>query len=149
MALSATITSTVFANLPVKAVHVGNVTVSGQVSQLAATATVGDILFLCKIPHGAKFVGMEVDHTTPATALGIDYGLATGGAAGGGASFSCCITAGAKATMLRRTVLGEPVKVSVSDNDPNRYGIFAAQLASGTTTESFKINFSITYRTDE
>ena len=144
-----TLTSTVFDNV-LKQVHTGNVTVAGSFSRGATTNTVGDVIFLAKIPHGARIVDMIVDHTCAATALGIEYGLASGAATGGGASLSCFSAALAKATIARLAVLGsQNLRVSVSDSDPNRYGIFSAQLSTGTTTESYAINFSITYRNDE
>ena len=145
-----TLTSTVFDNLPIKAPHVGNVTIGGSYSRGATTNTVGDVVFLAKIPHGAIVVDILVDHTTPATALGVEYGLATGTPVGGGASLSIFSAALAKATYSRISVVGhQNTRISVSDSDPNRYGIFAAQLSTGTTTESYAINFSITYRCDE
>lgn len=148
-----TTTSTVF-DRPAKATHIGNITVGGSYSQGGALNTLSDVIFLAKIPHGALIVDILCDHTTPATALGIKYGLATGTAAGGGASSSCFTAATAKATKTRITAMGNntagvPVRISVSDSDPNRYGIFAATIATGTTTESYAINFSITYRMDE
>lgn len=149
----ATYTSTVFANLGPKQVHVGNVTVSGQYVGGAATHTVGDIIFLAKIPHGAKIVDIAVDHSTSETALGIDYGLAKGGAADGAASYSIFASALATATVgrisARRASGSGPITVSVTDSDPVRYGIFGAKIASGSATTSLIINFSITYRCDE
>lgn len=149
----ATYTSSVFVNVAPKAVHVGNVTIQGQYVSGAATHTIGDIIFLAKIPHGAKIVDMAVDHSTTETALGVDYGLAKGGADQGAASYSIFASALATATVGRisaRKVSGAgPTTVSVSDNDGSRFGIFSAKLASGSTTTSLIINFSITYRCDE
>lgn len=147
-----TLTSTIFDRQPTQ-VHVGNITVGGSIAVPGTTNTLSDIIFLAKIPHGAMIVDVLCDHTTPATALGIKYGLASGTAAGGGASLSCFTAATAKATLTRKTSLGNntagvPVRVSVSDLDTNRYGIFCATLSTGTTTESYAINFSITYRVD-
>lgn len=150
MAVS-TLTSTVFDNLPLKTVHAGNVTIGGRFAVGASSGgTVGDIIFLAKIPHGAIVNDIVVDTVTAETAMGVDFGLATGTAAGGGASLSCFCSATTKGTVTRITAAGgQNVRVSVSDSDPNRYGIFAAKLASGTTTASYAINFSITYRCDE
>lgn len=143
-----TLTSTVFDNV-LKQVHTGNVTVGGSFARGATTNTLSDIVFLAKIPHGAIVVDMYSDHTTPATAMGVKYGLASGAAGGGGASVSCFAAATAKATVARLGVGNQNRRVSVSDSDPNRYGIFCAVLSTGTTTESYAINFSITYRNDE
>jgi len=142
-----TYTSTVVANGPVKAVHVGNSSVSGQLAW-TATSTVGDVGFLCRLPHGATVVDLIVDHTTGATAQALSYGMARGAAAGGGGNLSCFINSGAQASVLRKTVLGLPVTVSVSDTDPLRYGEFACKIESGSTTTSLFVNFTISYRSD-
>lgn len=143
----ATYTSTVFANNQPKGVHAGVNSVSGQINLGSQASSNGDVLFLAKVPHGAKFVSIEVDHTTGATAQALSYGLASGGPAGS-ATFSCFIASGAQATQLRKTVLGVPADVSVSDNDPNRYGILAAKVESGSATTSLIVNFIFNYRMD-
>lgn len=142
----ATYTSTTFANNQPKGVHVGNMSVSGQLIW-GATSTVGDVGFLCKLPAGAMVVDIIVDHSTGATAQALDYGLASGGPAGS-ATFSCFTSALAQATVGRKTVLGVPAVVSLSANDPTGYGIFACKVASGTTTTSLIVNFTIVYRMD-
>lgn len=148
-----TLTSSIFDRLP-KAVQIGNVTVGGSINIPGTTNTLSDVIFLAKIPHGALIVDICCDHTTQQTALGIKYGLATGTAAGGGASSSQFTAAIAKNAVSRlvklgNTTTGVPHRISVSDNDANRYGIFAATISTGTTTDSYTINFSITYRVDE
>lgn len=143
----ATYTSTVFANNQPKAVHAGNSSVSGQFNLGATASSAGDVIFLAKIPHGAKFISIEVDHSTGATAQALSYGLASGGPAGS-ATFSCFIASGAQAAILRKTVLGVPADVSCSDLDPNRYGILAAKVESGTATTSLIVNFIFNYRMD-
>ncbi len=145
-----TLTSTVFDNLPLKQVHTGNITIQGSFNRGATTNTLSDVIFLAKIPHGALIEDIRVDHIAPdATALGIKYGLATGAATGGGASWSCFTAALAKGSVARKSVQSTAVRVSVSDSDPNRYGIFAATLSTGTTTGSYTINFAVIYRCDE
>ena len=143
---TATYTSTVFLNNQPKAVHAGVNSVSGSVMATAAS-TVGDVFFLAKIPHGAKFVDMQVDHTTGATTQALSYGLAVGGP-GGTATYSCFIASGAQATILRKTVLGVPADVSVSDGATDRYGILSAKVESGTPTTSLIVNFIFSYRMD-
>ena len=145
----ATYTSTVFANNQPKAVHVGNSSVSGQINLAATASSTGDVLFLAKIPHGAKFISIEVDHTTGATTQVLTYGLASGGP-GGSATYSCFIAnaGGAQGAIIRKTVLGVPADVSVSDLDPNRYGILSAKVESGTATTSLIVNFIFNYRMD-
>lgn len=145
---AATYTSTLWANTP-KAIQAGVSSVSGQLSGWGATkSTVGDVGFLCKVPHGATIIDIIVDHSTGATAQALSYGLTSGAAAGGGANLSCFVASGAQATMLRRSVIGGVQTVSVSDADPNRYATFACLVESGTTTTSLVVNFTIYYRTD-
>jgi len=149
----ATYTSTVFVNVAPKQVHTGNVTVAGQYNAGATVTSLGDVIFLAKIPHGAKIVDIMVDHSANETACGVDYGLAKGGAADGAASLSIFVSALAKNTVSRLAVTrppgSGPVTVSVSDTDPVRYGIFGAKPVTGSASTSLMINFSITYRCDE
>jgi hypothetical protein len=142
----ATYTCTTF-NQPAKYNATGVQSVSGSVMATAASS-VGDVFFLAKIPHGAKFVSIEADHTTGATAQALSYGYATGGAAGGGASFSVFIASGAQATLLRKNVAGIPADVSVSDSSVVRYGILAAKVDAATATTSLIVNFVFNYRMD-
>lgn len=148
MAVS-TYTSTVYSNLP-KQVHVGNVTVEGQINH---SGTVGDILFLCKVPHGAKIVDMHEYHTSGQTAAAYSFGFDRGIAAGGGGNASILIASGAIATENRlsfanRTTAGM-TQISLSDTDPVRYAVFQAKAESGTFTISLSMAWSITYRIDE
>lgn len=154
--------STFFA--PIKAPHIGNVTITGQYVSTAPTSppnSTGDVIFLAKIPHGARVVDFAVDHSTSETTFGMKYGLASGTPAGGGSSYSfysaSLATATAKTRYAGGTVqrvanlagAGDPWRISVSDNDPNRYGIFAAKIATASATTTFVVNYSITYRCDE
>jgi hypothetical protein len=150
----ATYTSTVFDNFQPKQNATGNVTVSGQFRGGATAYTVGDIIFLAKVPHGAKIVEFAVDHSTSETALGMDYGMASGGSiAGGGADMSQFAAALAKATIIRsnkqRVAGDDGQRVSVSNDSGVRYGIFAVKPVSGSATTSLIVNFSITYRSDD
>jgi hypothetical protein len=146
----ATITSTTFANYQPGGLHVGTMSKSGQVV-VPATGTApsaGDVAFLCKIPHGAVIVDFMEDHTCADT-IGISFGLATGGPSGQ-ATLSALISSGAKATFNRRNVVntGGGVTVSVSDNDPSRYGVLSAKIESGSLTASVTINWTVLYRYD-
>lgn len=145
----ATYTSTTFANYPAKSVHVGQMSVSGQYSYGAQASSAGDVIFLCKLPTGAVVTEVQENHTTGATAQGVSIGLATGGAAGGGASFSAYIASGAQATINRINVLGPTFATSVSDLDPNRYAVLAAKVESGSATTSLQINWTVNYRVDQ
>lgn len=148
--VATTLTTTTFNNPP-KAVHAGINSVSGNFNATSTQiGTLGDTIFLCKIPHGAIIVDFVEDHSTGATTAIYSTGLTTGGAPGGGASLSAFIAAGVQATVNRRSVVGGmPYQVSVSDLDPNRYGILSMTSASGSTaTTSLIINWSVLYRTD-
>lgn len=143
----ATYTSTVFANEP-KAVHVGNMAVSGQYSFGATASSTGDVVFLAKIPHGAVIVDFMENHTTGATTQPISFGMALGGASGGAASFSCFIASGTQGAVNRLSVLGIPLTVSVSDNRTERWAPLAAKVEGGSATTSLIINWVCTYRMD-
>jgi hypothetical protein len=145
----ATRTSTTFENYQPKNVHVGVMSVSGSLNLGATASSNGDILWLAKVPHGAIIVDAYEDHTTGASTQVLDFGLATSGAAGGGASLSSVIAGGAQATFNRMNVQGTARRVSVSDNDTNRYGIFGATVVSGSGTTSLKVNWTLQYRMDE
>lgn len=142
-----TYTATTFANNVPKAIVAGNQSVSGQFMWTAAS-TVGDVLFCAKIPHGATIVDVIEDHSTGASAQALSFGMARGAAAGGGGNMSVFISSGAQGAVNRRSVVGLPLTVSVSDTDPLRYGEFACKVESGTTTTSLVVNFTIIYRTD-
>lgn len=143
----ATYTSTVFSAQP-KQVEKGVNVVQGQIMMPSATS-VGDVAFLCKVPHGAQIIDFIEDHSiTGSTALAVKFGLATGAVSGGGASYSCFIAAGAVATVNRRSIAGFPAIVSVSDNSAARYGILSGKVASGSMSVSLVINFTLTYRCD-
>lgn len=119
----------------------------------SAAGTVGDVVFLCKVPHGAKVVSFEEYHSSGQTAAAIDFGFNKGIAAGGGANASCLISGGAIATMNRMSFAaspnGVPVQISLSDTDPVRYATLTATAASGTFTLTVSLTWAIQYRTDD
>lgn len=149
----ATLTSSLYANQgdrTLKSPHIGVVTLAGTHNTSATTASAGDVLFLCKIPHGAKIVNFVERHSTGATAHAISVGLARGWATGGSASLSCILASGAQATVNFKNVDDEKFPtISVSDGDTLRYGVLAAKLGeSGTGTTSLKISWSVSYTMD-
>lgn len=144
----ATYSASLMANTP-KSIHAGVNAISVTYLSGAVTGSAGDIIHLAKIPHGARILEVIEDHSTPSTAHSISLGFATGGAAGGGASYSMLLSAVAQAAKNRLGVLGIPPLVSVSDGDPNRYGILAAKVAeTGTGTISLVLNVTVLYTTD-
>ena len=141
----ATLTFTLFAASP-KAVHVGVNNIQAEY-RAAGSLSVGDVLFVAKIPNGAIPVDMYEAHSSAAGALGIDMGLAWGANSGGGANLSAY--ASAKAMGLNRYALVAPLDaISLSASDVLGYGILALKVASGSMTLSatFHVNFS--YRVD-
>ncbi len=146
----ATYTSTVFNNQP-KYSHLGNMTQSGAF-QWTAAGTVGDIVFLAKVPHGAKIVDFFEYHTSGQTAAAISFGFDRGIAAGGAGNASCLISSGAIATMNRMSLATTPtpagITISLSDLDPVRYAILIAKAESGTFTITVSGGFSLTHRSD-
>lgn len=145
----ATYSASVMNNQP-RRVHAGVNGVWGTFQMPGTTATsAGDIIFLAKIPNGARIIGVACDHSSGSTALGVSYGLALGTTAGGGASYSAFVSSGAQATNLVALAGSLPFTISCSDNDPNRYGIFSAKVESGTMTTSVLMNFRVTYEVDQ
>lgn len=141
----ATYTCTVFNNGP-KDHHVGVQAVAGK-AQWTAAGTVGDIVFLAKIPHGATIVDFHEYHTSGQTAAGISFGFDRGIAAGGGGNASVLIASGAIATENRMAFasLTGPVTISLSDLDPVRYAVLQAKAESGTFTITVSIGWAVTY----
>ncbi len=149
----ATYTCSIFNNVP-KAVHVGNQSVSGLIVH---SGTIGDILFLCKVPHGATIVDFLESHTSGQTAATYSVGLDKGVVAGGAGQASCIIlgTAGViGATTQRFNAAAWPVAsnwppvVSLSDLDPVRYATVVAKATAGTFTISVSMRFTLVYRMD-
>lgn len=141
-----TYTSTLQTATP-KAPHIGDCSVAVNFIW-PATSTVGDVLFLAKIPQGARILDLVEDHSTGATSQGVKFGFDRGIAAGGAGNLSILIAAGAQATKNRLSVLGLPPIISLSDADPIRYAWFACKVASGTTTTSLVVNAVLTYTMD-
>lgn len=151
MAVS-TYTSSIYEKYPPKAPHIGVAPVQGRFAWTAA-GTVGDVLFLCKVPHGAKIVDFAEYHSNGETAAAIKFGFNKGIAAGGGAHASCLIASGAVGTMNRMSFAAggasTPLKISLSDTDPIRYATLIGKAASGTFTISVSGTFSVLYSMDE
>ena len=142
----ATYTSTLQTNTP-KAPHIGDCSVAVNFIW-PATSTVGDVLLLAKVPHGARILDLVEDHSTGATAQALSFGFDRGIAAGGAGNFSILISSGAQATKNRLSVLGLPPIISLSDADPIRYAWLACKVESGTTTTSLVVNAVLTYTMD-
>jgi hypothetical protein len=147
---ASTYTSTVF-NASPKGHHIGNLTVSGQ-GQWTAGGSVTDVLFLAKVPHGAKIVDFYEFHSNGQTAAVLDFGFDRGIASGGAGNLSCLVSGGALATMNRLSLAAAPsntpVTISLSDLDPVRYAVLACKAISGTFTITVSVNFCLTYRFD-
>lgn len=146
-----TITPSYFAGSVARYLHEGVVSVSGTCVIPDSTTTkpsVGDVVLLCKLPDKAVIVDFMEDHSAADTA-GIDFGIGSG-VNTGDATYSSLISAGAKSTFNRRSVVNaaDGLQVSLSDSDPNGYGILTAKIASGSMTTTITINWSVLYRCD-
>lgn len=147
----ATYTCSLFKTMQPKANHFGNLTVEGKI---VYAGTVGDILHLAKVPHGATIVDFNEYHTSGQTALALSFGFDRGVVDGGAGNQSCLVSSGAIATMNRLSWATWPVAsnfpptLSISDTDTTRYIRLVAKAESGTTTISASIMFSLTYRMD-
>ena len=143
----ATYTATAFNRAP-KAPHTGIQAVYGTFS-FPAASSVGDVVFLAKLPEGAVVYELVEYHSTGATAQGLDFGLHAGGPGGGSISASCYIAGGAQATVNRTLVEANwGHVVSLTANAQPRYGIVSATVASGSATTSLKISYKILYTVD-
>lgn len=144
---TATYTCTVYNAQPKQHAYAGD-EVNGSLMWSAAS-TVGDIAFLCRVPHGAIITDFAERHSTGATAQALSFGFDKGIAAGGGGNASVLIASGAQAARNVWTYGSGPIKISLSDLDPVRYATLIAKVESGTTTTSLYIkNFTLSYRTD-
>src|SRR5690242_12336390 len=130
-----TYTSSVYKNNQPKFQPYADVNVSGAFKWTAA-GTVGDILFLAKIPHGAKIVDFAEYHTNGQTAAAISFGFSKGTAAGGGGNQSILVSSGALATRNNWNMASAPLQLSLSDLDPTRYATLVGVAESGTFTIS-------------
>ena len=154
----ATLTSTTYDKNPAKFLHAGNVTVQGRYSFAAdagAAASVGDIVWLCKVPNGAKIVDFYEYHSANASAMAASFGFDRGIAAGGAGNLSCLLASGAQATTNRMALSASsktgnmPETISISDLDPVRYVALACKLEGPNTgTTSVYISWSLTFRMD-
>lgn len=147
MAVS-TFTASTYPNSP-KAVHVGDMSISGSVNY---AGTIGDIIFLAKVPHGATIVDFWEGHTSGETAAAISFGFTRGVVAGGAGSASCLIASGPIAVRNNFNPLiwpgNWPAVISLSDLDPIRYTTLVAKAESGTFTISSTIRWCLQYRMD-
>jgi hypothetical protein len=151
MAASVTYTSSIYEKFPAKAPHIGNTTVQGK-TQWTAAGSVGDVLFLAKVPHGARIIDFWEYHSSGQTAAALSFGFDRGIASGGGGNKSCLIASGAIATMNRMSAAtfpsGIPLQISLSDTDPLRYATLVGLAESGTFTITVSVSFGLTYSMD-
>ena len=145
-----TYTSTVFANNGPRGSVYGLTEVRGN---MVHSGTVGDILFLAKVPNGAKIVDFHEYHTSGQTAAAYSFGFDRGIASGGAGNLSCLVSSGAIATENRLQLAAAPsmvpVTISLSDTDPVLYATLSAKAESGTFTISVSIAFVLIYRADD
>lgn len=142
----ATFTSSLYANSP-KAVHVGVNCIAGQYNHAANTASAGDIVWLCKIPHGAQIVDFAEDHTANASAFALSVGLAA--VDGGSATLSAVMGSSAEATANRSGAGLLPLVASCTAGAATRFLALTAKMdLPNTGTTSVIINFRVFYVLD-
>ena len=136
----ATTTTTVYAQNPMRANHVGNY-VGGKHTVFANTLS--DIIFLCKIPNGAVITNWHFRGTHGDTTRTFKLGI-TGGSAASETAFGTqtWTTGGVLA------VSGTPFKVSISDTDAQAGAVVYLTPSTGTWTTSASFEFSFEYRFD-
>ena len=135
----ATTTTTVYSQEPVRSNYIGN-WVGGK--HTISTNTLSDIIFLCRIPHGAVVTNWNFRGTHGDTTRTFKLGI-TGGSAASETAFGT-------QTWTTGTVLGIsgcPFKVSVSDTD-TLYATVYMTVSTGTWTTSASFEFSFEYRFD-
>jgi hypothetical protein len=110
-------------------------------------SSVGDIIFLAKVPNGAVIVDFKEDHSTGATAMALDFGLANGTPERRRASLS--------AHRGGRAGDGEPQRrqrldgLAISSRRTTRSDSASSRPRwSGTMTTSLIINWVLSYRVD-
>lgn len=141
-----TFTASTFDGLP-RAVHAGVNHLTIFYNHGANSTSANDVILLAKLPNGTRVLDFSEAHSSGAASCSLDFGWASGANSGGGADLSALGTALALNTRnnLQAGKLCPPV-VSVSDNDPNKYGILAAKIATaGTTTTNMSIRFMLQY----
>ena len=134
----ATTTSTVYTQDPVRSNYVSN-WVGGK--HTISTNTLSDIIFLCKIPHGAVVTNWNFRGTHGDTARVFKLGIS--GANGSETAFGTQTWT----TLVLAGVTGCPFKVSCSDSD-TLYATVYMTVSSGTWTTSASFEYSFEYRFD-
>ena len=150
---------------PPRVIHAALNVVTGVASTGATASTIGDIIVLAKIPHGAVITDVIVQHNSPASVgQTLDYGigyptaLASGRPStltGTGSSASAVATAVGQATMTRWTKAianntghgASAFVVSCSDSaaDNLRYACLFATNQSATPTTSVQVVGTVLY----
>ncbi len=141
----ATYTATTYNTTP-KDLQTGVQVVGGR-AQWTAAGTVGDIVFLAKIPHGATIIDFHEYHTSGQSTATVSFGFDRGIAAGGAGNASVLIASGVLATENRMVYATNPgpVTISLSDLDPVRYAVLQAKAETGTFTITVSFGWSILY----
>lgn len=149
-----------------RAIHAGLNSVHGVVSTGATGGTIGDVMVICKIPHGAIIDDVIVEHNSPASVnCTFDYGIgyptaldSSGRPAtltGTGSSASAVATAVAQGVITHWT---KPIPnntgfaasarvISCSDSaaDNLRYACLIATNQGTTTTTSIQVTGTVLF----
>jgi hypothetical protein len=151
---------------PVRGIHAGMQAVTGAASTGATASTVGDIVVLAKIPHGAIVMDVIVQHNSPSSVgQTFDYGIAYPTAldssgrpatlTGTGSNASLIATAVGQGAMTRWTkaipnntsfaASGQVISASDSAADNLRYACLIATNVSLTPTTSVQVVGTVIY----
>jgi hypothetical protein len=156
---TSTYTCSIFKGNSEKVVYKGDQSISGAI---VYSGTIGDTLYLAKVPNGATIVDFYEYHTSGQTAASISFGFDRGVAAGGGGNASCLISgsgsgagSGTLGATNRFNVANWPVgsnwppTLSLTSTSPSpTYAILTAKSEAGTFTISVSIFFTLIYRMD-
>jgi len=149
--MSTTYTSTIYeSQAGGKFIHAGNQSVSGKI---VFNGSVGDVLFLAKVPNNATIVDFSEYHTSGESAASISFGIDRGVLNGMG-DYACLVNQGQLGTTNRwsfgRWPAGAnfPPSISLSDLDPVIFSRLVGRVDGGSVTASTSVVFTLTYQMD-
>jgi hypothetical protein len=147
--MAVTLTATLAASQPARAVHAGVNSVSGNYNSGASTLSdsPSGMVLLCRVPVGATIVDVVENHSTGANG---GYGLSMGiRDRGGSVTYAALLSDVAQATANRAGVTMPYDVGDASSGTSNSYKYVVASKSSGTETTSLKINYTILYTMDK
>lgn len=134
----ATLTSTAAASgIPIKANHVGVQAASSSYNSGSTAFSVSaTTVFMVKVPHGARIVGIVSNHSTGAATAPMDVGIDSSLS-----KFGSALAQGSGKIAMANL----PYDVSVSDDATSRFKYVKGTVTAGTNTASVIINMTVFY----